>query len=337
MIKLGLGLIVKNEEEDLPKCIYSFASQVDFVAIVDTGSTDKTVENVKNQLMKLGIKHRVITFLDANDSEGRICDFSKARNKYVEILESEGVDFILSADADDTLIDQDIRKQIVQSGGGEIFTIKYRMDNGMSFDSFKLWRADLKLRFVGRVHEYLNVKWERKIVNLPTIVQHRYTSPESQENGTQRNLRILRAEIYPPLRSLFYWANENVDAGNHAEAVKWYLEYIRRWKEGEDCWSVELAHCYFRSARWLNYLGQTEEAERLSLELVTREPQWSESWCELGYIYKTKGDIDKSIEYYQKALSNTYTPMLFSEADKYTVTPTNAILEMRFKNVSKLN
>lgn len=336
MIKLGLGLIVKNEEEDLPKCIESFASQVDFVAIVDTGSTDKTVQNVKNQLMRLGIKYTIISYLEANDSEGRIADFSKARNKYVEILEGEGVDFILSADADDTLIDQDIKTQIVQTDG-DIFTIKYRMDNGMSFDSFKLWRTDLKLRFVGRVHEYLGVDWERKIVNLPTVVQHRYTSPENQENGTQRNLRILRAEIYPPMRSLFYWANENIDAGNYAEAVKWYLEYIRRAEDGDSCWPVELAHCYFRAARWLNFLGQTYEAERLSKELVESDPRWSESWCELAYIEKCRGNTEKAIAYCEKALANTYTPMLFSEADKYTVTPTNMILELRFKNVSKLN
>ena len=56
MIKLGLGLIVKNEETDLPKCLESFASVVDFVAIVDTGSTDRTLENAKNQLMKLSFE-----------------------------------------------------------------------------------------------------------------------------------------------------------------------------------------------------------------------------------------------------------------------------------------
>lgn len=333
MIKLGLGLIVKNEETDLPKCLDSFAGVVDFVAIVDTGSTDKTLENAKNQLMKLGIKHRVITFLDANDSHGRINDFSKARNKYIEILETEKVDFILSTDADDILIDKDIKTKIVESGGGEIFTIKYRMDNGMAFDSYKLWQADLKLRFVGRVHEYLNVNWERKIVNLPTIVQHHYSSPEGQENGTQRNLRILREEIYPPLRSLFYWANENIDAGNHHEAIKWYLEYIRRSKEGESCWSVELAHCYWRAARWLNFIGCEKHAESLSLDLVGMDASWSESWCELGYIEKCRGNIEKAIEYYDRALKNKYTPRLFSESDKYNFTPTQMILKMRFPNV----
>jgi glycosyltransferase involved in cell wall biosynthesis len=336
---LGLGLIVKNEEIDLPLCLDSFASQVDFVAIVDTGSTDNTIINAKNQLMRLGIRYKIVSYHEANDSEGRIADFSKARNKYIEILEDMGVDYIFSADADDTLVNNDhgdIKQQIRESKGGDVFTIKYRMDNGMAFDSFKLWRADLKLRFVGRVHEYLHFNWERKIVNLPLTIQHKYSYLPNQENGTQRNMRILRSEIYPPLRSLFYWSNENVDAKNYREAIKWYLEYIRRWKEGEECWTVELAHCYFRAARWLNALGQTEEAEKLSKELLDREPDWSESWCELAYIEKMRGNLDKAVEYCERALLNTYTPRLFSEVDKYTTTPTNMILEMRFKNVKTI-
>ncbi|MFG0216248.1 glycosyltransferase family 2 protein, partial [Brevibacillus porteri] len=42
--KISLCMIVKNEEECLHKCLDSVKDLVDEMIIVDTGSTDKTVE-----------------------------------------------------------------------------------------------------------------------------------------------------------------------------------------------------------------------------------------------------------------------------------------------------
>src|SRR3990172_4302113 len=41
---VSLCMIVKNEEETLPRCLESVKSLVNEIVIVDTGSTDKTVE-----------------------------------------------------------------------------------------------------------------------------------------------------------------------------------------------------------------------------------------------------------------------------------------------------
>jgi glycosyltransferase involved in cell wall biosynthesis len=331
-MKLGLGLIVKNEEIDLPNCLETFLPEVDAVVIVDTGSSDNTIKVATDKLKNSGIPYQIVTYFEANDAEGRINNFSQARNEYIKILEGMDVDWIWSTDADDTLTTPDIKQMLIDSQG-DIFAVNYRLDNGSSFLSYKIWKTALKLRFIGRVHECLNVDWTKKIVHLPVIVQHHYSTPTTQENGSLRNLRILKEEIYPPLRSLFYYANENVDIKNYPEAIKWYYEYIRRAKDGETCWHVELAHCYFRAARWLQHLGETGEAIRLSRELLQRDPSWSESWCELAYIASLEGNTEKVVEYSNRALQNKFTSRLFSEPDKYTTVPTNMILKVRFPNV----
>ena len=41
---ISLCMIVKNEEENLPRCLDSVRDVVDEIVIVDTGSTDRTVE-----------------------------------------------------------------------------------------------------------------------------------------------------------------------------------------------------------------------------------------------------------------------------------------------------
>ena len=334
-MKIGLGLIVRNEEIDLPACLRSFLPDVDMACIIDTGSTDNTLAEAQKILMEWGKPWTISSYLDANEdvevthadgtktTENLLCDFSRARNEYVKELEKMGADYIWSVDADDTKGDWSIASNLEAQGWPDVCSIRYRLTPSFWFLSYKVWRAGLGIRWHGRVHEVIGFDWNKhKVAELPIEVQHTYSSCPGQETGTKRNMRILKKEIYPPLRSIFYWANENVDAGNHAEALKWYKEYIRRVSDdGDSCWPVELAHCYWRAARWANHLGKREEAIALSLELLNKDPSWAESWCELAYTAQCLGDYKSMRDYVARALALQYTPRLFSEVDKYTTTP----------------
>lgn len=328
-MKLGLGLIVRNEEHDLPRCLNTFLPQFDCVAIVDTGSTDRTMEIAREIIAQH--PHLTESYVGQNlsysDDNGRLCDFGQARNLYVKILEAWGCDFSMSCDADDSFIGPSDLKKYLEENGADIFNLKYHLNDHHYILSFKIWRTALGCRYVGRVHEYLHFDWNNKFDNSGGIeIRHHVGHHEGQEHGTERNLRILRQEIYPPLRTLFYYANENVDAQNYPEAIKWYIEYIRRVQMGEPTWDVELAHCYWRAARWLQHLGKTAEAEALSHELLKRDPSWSESWCELAYIAQCRGDIESVRKYALRALENKWESRLFSESDKYTTTPANMLV-----------
>jgi glycosyltransferase involved in cell wall biosynthesis len=321
-MKIGLGMIVRNEEKDIEACLESFLPHIDYAVIVDTGSTDHTLDIVKEIAHRHPCSTSFYSYEDASDSEGRMMNFSQARNRYVEILEQLGVDYILSVDADDT-IDSPIKiRKLIADKKADVYSIDYRMNANFSFKSYKLWKARLGIRYTGRVHEVIQFDWSsHKVEELPVEILHHGGTHEGQECGTERNMRILKAEIYPPLRSLFYWANENVDSKNYDEAIKWYLEYIRRCKAGESAWPVELAHCYWRAARWLQYHGRTDEAFALSVELIEKDPSWSEALCELAYISQLKGKWSDMKKFALAAKSNQYENRLFSEIDKYTTTP----------------
>jgi len=84
---LSVCMIVKNEEEALPKCLDSVKGLGDELIIVDTGSTDKTVEIAKSY----GASVYHFEWID---------DFSAARN--VSLKHAAG-DWILWLDADDIL------------------------------------------------------------------------------------------------------------------------------------------------------------------------------------------------------------------------------------------
>ena len=87
MKTLSLCMITKNEEKNLSRCLDSIKDIVDEIIIVDTGSTDKTVEIAKSYGAH-------IYHYDWNN------DFSKARNVS---LQKATKDWILVLDADEVL------------------------------------------------------------------------------------------------------------------------------------------------------------------------------------------------------------------------------------------
>ena len=82
---LSLAMIVKNEQYNLYTCLKQIEELVDEIIIVDTGSTDKTVELAEQ--FKTSVYH--YTWDD---------DFSSARNFS---LEKCNCDWILVLDADE--------------------------------------------------------------------------------------------------------------------------------------------------------------------------------------------------------------------------------------------
>ena len=84
---ISLCMIVKNEEENLPNALNSVKDVVDEIIIVDTGSTDNTIEIAKS----FGAK---VYYYEWND------DFASARN---EALKHATCEWILSMDADDEM------------------------------------------------------------------------------------------------------------------------------------------------------------------------------------------------------------------------------------------
>lgn len=108
MNTIALNLIVKNEERFLEACLRSVSGLVDEVIVVDTGSTDRTVEIA--QSMGATVVH--FSWCD---------DFSAARNAAIEASTS---DYLLILDADECLTTDSasVLRRVVDEG---------RVDAGM--------------------------------------------------------------------------------------------------------------------------------------------------------------------------------------------------------------
>ncbi|MGM3306299.1 glycosyltransferase [Anabaena sp. WFMT] len=86
-MKLSLCMIVKNEENNLPKCLQSAKNVADEIVVLDTGSTDKTPQIAA----QFGAKVHYFQWCN---------DFSAARNEALKYVTG---DWILVLDADESL------------------------------------------------------------------------------------------------------------------------------------------------------------------------------------------------------------------------------------------
>lgn len=317
------GLIVKNEERDLPRCLRSIEAVVDGVVLVDTGSTDATLEVARNSTSH-PIFIQTYTGASRQDVTGdwKIWDFSKARNVFVQEIEERGADYVLWVDADDELLTPRELRRALYWGQYDVFGVQVE-SSGSRWTHHRLWKTRLGIHFEGRCHEYPTYGGHTSSVLTDTVVHH-HAEPGEGENSNARNMRILLEEIKegPSPRTVFYLANTYKDAKRYAEAVPWYERRIAFGRGYQDEWLF--AHLYKARCQRLtkDFLG----AGLTLYQALAVAADWSELWMELAYCSYDQHDYERSIGYALIANNRSQPPTaLWRESNMYTDQPPRLI------------
>jgi glycosyltransferase involved in cell wall biosynthesis/cytochrome c-type biogenesis protein CcmH/NrfG len=198
--RISACMIVKNEEDMLERLLASVQPMVDEMIVVDTGSTDKTVEIAES------FGARVFHF-DWCD------DFGAARN---ESLKHASGDWIVIADADsemDLASRRSLRRFLQGPSEENGAPLAYAMQlvdhlspdptivNSRSY-FLAIFPNDPALRYVGAIHEQLTDHQEPprglKVRSLNDIVCHHYGYAKAviaRKDKKSRNMRILLKEL----------------------------------------------------------------------------------------------------------------------------------------------
>jgi glycosyltransferase involved in cell wall biosynthesis len=138
---LSAAIIVRNEAEHLDSCLTSLAGLVDEVVVVDTGSTDTSVDVARRHGAVIG-------------HEPWNADFATPRNRSLDLATGE---WILYIDADERVRPGDhaaVRAELAAATDVVSFRVRFvPRVHWTPYQEFRLWRHRPDIRFVGAIHE----------------------------------------------------------------------------------------------------------------------------------------------------------------------------------------
>ena len=305
---ISLCMIVKNEEENLPRCLYSIKDYVDEIIIVDTGSTDRTVEIANDFGAKVFI----------HPWEG---NFSKARNYS---LKYATCDWILILDADHELEKADAHKLSETIKDKEANYVFFRVydtykesKNLAVYDFGLLFRNHIGFHYSGIVHNALITTDAIIKKSNIRIYHHGYNlSEEKMDEKFERTSTLLKKQIetdsHNPVPHM-YLGISHMDRRMYESAIKHSKRAISLSEDNGSNKIDFLVSYYIVSAAYFE-LNEFKESEIYALKSVEMDNSYLDGYCLLAFAYYNLKEYDKFIEASEKYLTawsditNSYSP-----------------------------
>ena len=323
---LSLALIVKNEEKNLARCLDSIAGLWDELVIVDTGSTDKTVEIAKRYTDNIfnftWVKHFAkarnfafskcshpwVMWLDADDIL-KPEDVKNIRNEFLKLESSDQIDYILinyhywvdPPTATGIPKATQLRERIIRKS---------------------------KAKWIGRCHEHIVVDWGRSYSLQNAAVWHMRDEEDRKADG-RRNLElmILEAEDNPSQRNYFYLGNEYVGVGDHKKAVDCYNKAYKQQENADTTFQAA-----YKIAESQRELGNSDEALVWYTTAIRHDPSYREPLLGIASIYMDKKEYKKAAFWFESSINipEPKNPVMVVIKDNYTWVPYNYLSQAYF-------
>ncbi len=228
-MRLSLCMIVRDEQEMLPRCLAAVAGAVDEIVIVDTGSTDATIEIARSS------GARVIE----REWTG---SFAEARNVS---FDAAGGDWLMYLDADEVLVREDaaLLRSLTGRTWREAFYLSEtsytgEQDDGtaVSHNALRVFRNRPEYRFEGRLHEQIAHRLpgylpERLEATDVRVEHYGYLGVvRDARQKSHRNIELLRMQQAESQPTSFLHYNLGCEYAALGESAAALAEFERSWK-----------------------------------------------------------------------------------------------------------
>lgn len=308
MDKISATMIVKNEEENLPRALKSIKNFVDEIVIVDTGSTDKTIEIAKEFGAKVYLhphpKEKLILgkFID---------DFSYYRNLAIHYATG---DWVLIIDADGELVQtrktlKRIKRDISRFEK-DIIAVAFptvdiqRGQVAMQFNPVRLFRNG-QVKYKRRVHNKPVYKGDN--IFYPDLEFRHYgydMTPEQKLEKQERIIALLNLSLKddPSDYELYFYFNQVYALQRNSKvSVEWGEKYIEKNDEGKiNRFNHTIFFTMFRSYQTLNDRVNATKIIRKGLETCPDDMDLNVALLELGIWTDNHVMVEKGAENYIK-------------------------------------
>ncbi|MCL2017435.1 MAG: glycosyltransferase family 2 protein [Alphaproteobacteria bacterium] len=293
MQTISLCMIVKDEEKAIGRCLDCVKDIVDEIVIIDTGSTDKTVEIVSKYTDKVYHFEWIDDFAAA-----RNFSFSKATKDYVMWL-----------DADDCLTEENRKKllELKRTLNPEIDTVMCVYDiafdaNGkptFSYNRERIMKRCESAVWHGAVHECINPFG--KVITSDFAVHHRKEKPG--EPG--RNLRIYEKKLknggeFNP-RERYYYSRELYEHKRYKEAINNFKIFL---KDGKGWVEDNICACHLIGESFKALSDPDSALQAFFYSFIYDDPR-PEICCSIAQHFFDKNNMRQAAYWYRVALENS--------------------------------
>jgi glycosyltransferase involved in cell wall biosynthesis len=335
--RLSVCMIVKNEERFLAQCLASLKDIADELIVIDTGSTDRTVEIAREHGAQVG-------YFEWCD------DFAAARN--ASLAPATG-DWILFLDADEELSPAEKENLPTLLNRNNVALIRLPLINVQQGEAShcvvpRLFRNIPTIRFLGCVHEgvygaFLQVSkdWQMEISLGDLLILHHGYTPEvtAERNKVQRNYDLLVKALKKNPKSAYF----NVNLGFELRRMDRIDESFEAYEKALNLAETELTEIITDEVReqlltqYSAYLLIDKHYEKV-LEVLTSDLALRESLTAGQLLVRAQALIHLSqskhaLRDVQEAYSRRNESTLFPSA----INPSGNVLEMLLAEVLYLN
>jgi GR25 family glycosyltransferase involved in LPS biosynthesis/glycosyltransferase involved in cell wall biosynthesis/GT2 family glycosyltransferase len=300
-----LNMIVRDAAHVIEETLDSVAAHIDALVIVDTGSTDGTVELTRGWMEEHGVRGEI--------HERPWRDFGHNRSEALQLAQG-WADYIWVIDADDLVIgDLDL-------SGLSADSYLLRFGNEFLFWRKQIFRDGLRWRYEGLVHEYpvcLDPATEERLEGDYHIRFRRLGARSRGTDTFARDATVLREALErdpDDARSAFYLAQSYYDSGDHRRALEWYT---RRAAMGG--FDEEIFYSLLRTGTCLSLSGEHKLARAAYLKAWHHRPSRAEPLYEIARQHRLAREFEHGYLFAKRATRIRFPAddSLFVAADVY--------------------
>jgi glycosyltransferase involved in cell wall biosynthesis len=315
--RISLVMIVRDEEEMLPRTLEAARPAVDEIIVVDTGSTDATIEIARSFGATVIEREWTGSFSDARNAS----------------LEAATGDWFIYLDADEVLVSDDVERLRALAGQTwrEAFFLHETNFTGdestgvsVVHSALRMFRNRPEYRFSGRLHEqiayHLPAYLPERIAQSPVRVNHYgYLGVvRESKDKARRNLELLLAQQRETpaheLNAFFYYnlGSEYFAAGDIAKAVETYQVAFGKLQADNLFWHEYAPSLTLRSVKALRAAGRHHEALRRSELGLQHFPGFTDLVFEQGMASIALERADEAIRFMERAIEMGDAPARYT-------------------------
>jgi len=312
-----LNMIVKNESHIIERALNSVVNLIDTFCIVDTGSTDNTIELINDFFKEKKIFGKIVSEPFINFAYNRTHAIKEAGTM---------ADYLLFIDADMIftykLTKEEIKNRLIKY---DVLHV-YQGTPDFYYKNVRFAKIQDNLKYVTPTHEYFKSPPDSTygLFERNEIFINDKGDGGSKQNKSKRDIELLSRELESLNegeenrdRCFFYLANSYSEIGEYEKAIEFYKKRV-------DCggWIEEIWQSLYKIGIIYNKKGEYEKAVYYWMEAFEKYPERIENLYRIINYYREREHYHIAYVYWYLAneLRNRYINWgnyLFLENDIY--------------------